>query len=34
MKGVVLVDGSQFGISLSYCVQPCPDGLAQAVHPQ
>ncbi len=23
-------DGSQFGINLSYCVQPSPDGLAQA----
>ena len=23
-------DGSQFGIQLSYCVQPSPDGLAQA----
>lgn len=27
---VLLVDGSQFGIFLSYCVQPSPDGLAQA----
>lgn len=26
----LLSDGSQFGINLSYCVQPSPDGLAQA----
>ena len=26
----LLQDGRQFGISLSYCVQPSPDGLAQA----
>ena len=23
-------DGKKFGVSLSYCVQPSPDGLAQA----
>ena len=26
----LLGDGTQFGINLSYCVQPSPDGLAQA----
>ena len=27
----LLEDGSKFGIKLSYCVQPSPDGLAQAL---
>ena len=26
----LLIDGCQFGVNLTYCVQPSPDGLAQA----
>ena len=26
----LLKDGSEFGINLDYCIQPSPDGLAQA----